>query len=96
MTCGVPHGSTLDPLLFAFYVPHILEIVRHHSVGCHQYANDSQLYVDIVLGSGCVEATAADVFRWFLENGLMLNTNKMLQVFSATNKIHTNTQIAVK
>jgi len=37
------------------------------------------LIVDIVSGSGCLDllhTTDADVSHWFLDNGLMLNTNQ--------------------
>jgi len=42
---GAPQGSMLSPLLFAVYYSPIADVIAHHGVQYHQYADDVQLHL---------------------------------------------------
>jgi len=57
----------LGPLLFAVYCSPIADVIAHHGVQYHQYADDTQLHL--------AECTT-DVKQWYPQNGLQLNPDK--------------------
>ena len=85
---GVPQGSVLGPLLFAMYISPISNIVTAHRLRYQQYADDTQLYMALRPGTGstfdALSRCVDDVYRWFLENGMMLNPSKTEAVLFGT------------
>jgi len=44
LSCGVPQGSVLGPILFVLYTADLMSIVKRHQLLPHAYADDVQIY----------------------------------------------------
>jgi len=70
------------------YTSPVGNLISAHNLHHHQYADDTQLYMAVrpsvnVTYTGISECVA-DVSRWFLENGLLLNPTKTEAVLFGT------------
>lgn len=85
ITCGVPQGSVLGPLLFLLYVNDIGNVLPSRSVKL--YADDTNIFIfnkDITTVSIKANEYMSRLSQWFIVNRLSLNRDKTCFMTFAT------------
>ena len=80
LTCGVPQGSILAPILFNLYMLPLSQIITRHNVSFHCYADDTQIYLplttDVPTSLTRLKTCLEDIKDWMAQNHLQLNESK--------------------
>ena len=80
LSCGVPQGLILGPLLFSLYLLPHGQIFRKHGISYHCYADDNQIYFPLKSGHNSLQPRyncLEDIKLWIGNSFLKHNETKI-------------------
>ena len=91
LSCGVPQGSVIGPLLFVLYTADVIGIAMGRGIRIHVYADDTQIYVSCAASDRQPAATrllacVSEIESWMSSNRLKLNASKTESIWIGTRR----------
>ena len=75
---GVPQGSVIGPKAYTMYTKSLGDIIEHHGLQYHIYADNIQIYMPLSHPRNIerLELCLRDLYTWLTANKLKLNSSK--------------------
>jgi len=89
VTCSMPQGSVLDPLLFILYTADLADRASNFGVNLHAFADDNQLHVhcdlsNVLSSANTLEQCITVIGQWMTADRLKLNADKTELIWAGT------------